>query len=374
MPSSLARQVFEFGRRLESIKRAVALSNGMLWYPFHTLAALEQFDGFPGDGAHKLRAMIGGDPVLDLGCGDGDAAFFLESLGYRVDAVDFGPTNCNRMAGVQTMKQHLRSGIGIHSVDLDTRPHLPAANYGLALMLGILYHLKNPFLVLETLARQSRYLFLSTRIASLSPDKRVNFGALPAAYLVDDEELDHDRTNFWVFSGEGLKRLVRRAGWELREYATTGNAATADPVSKHHDARAFLLAESRLAARIHLESGWHQLEDESWRWTERRFSVLLEVAATLAPATVRLRFHLPMLLLEQRRAVTLEARWNESALPRVTYSTPGRHEYTATIPRLEPGAVRVEFELDTVLEPSGLDQRELGVQVDFRGGPPVGFS
>jgi len=42
---------------------------------------------------------------------------------------------------------------------------LPHDAYDVVLFLGILYHLRNPFYVLEELARRTTHLLLSTRIA-----------------------------------------------------------------------------------------------------------------------------------------------------------------------------------------------------------------
>ena len=194
--------------------------------------------------------------MLDVGCGDGDIAFFLESLGFRVDTVDHAPTNYNAMVGVRTLKRLLKSGIAIHTVDLDERPNLPSSNYGLTVMLGVLYHLKNPFLVLETLARHSRHIFLSTRIASMTPDRKLNFGAQPMAYLVDEDELNDDNTNFWIFSEPGLKRLVQRSGWTVRHYTTVGaDPDSADPVRRR--ATCGLTSWRKAASpRLPMDSTW----------------------------------------------------------------------------------------------------------------------
>src|SRR4029079_12026193 len=123
---------------------------------------------------------------------------------------DHAPTNYNALLGVHALKQKLGSSVRIHAVALDARPSLPASNNGVSVMLGVIYHLKNPFLVLEALARSSRYIFLSTRIASLSPDRKTNFGALPIAYLVEEDELNNDNSNFWIFSENALRRVVKR--------------------------------------------------------------------------------------------------------------------------------------------------------------------
>lgn len=373
-PPTLRQQVPHFREHLKSVKDQAALPEGVSWYPWNSLAGLEMLDRMLGGNASKLARMIGSDPVLDIGCGDGDVAFFLESLGHTVDAVDYAATNYNHMLGVHTLKQHLRSGIGIHTVDLDTRPHLPKANYGLCIMLGVLYHLKNPFLLLETLARHSRHILLSTRIASFSPDKKVNFGGLPVAYLVDDDELNHDRTNFWIFSEEGFKRIVRRSGWNVTHYASNGSGREGDPVSSAGDVRAFILAQSRYAAaasNLQLEQGWHRAEEGHWRWTARKFSVRLDLALPLAPATLRFVFHIPEVWFQQHPALTMSARINGIPLAPMTFSTPGEHEFVGELPQSSPGPVTAEFELDRALAHTGADERELGVLVDFSGATPV---
>ncbi|HEY1755818.1 MAG TPA: class I SAM-dependent methyltransferase [Bryobacteraceae bacterium] len=368
-----------FHDHLKSVKSRTALE-GADWYPWRSLSAMQMLDRELGVDLDALQKMIGPNPVLDLGCGDGDVAFFLESLGLgekgvRVDAVDHAPTNYNRMEGVRALKRALGSHVGIHSADLDTRPNLPGSDYGLAIMLGVLYHLKNPYLALETLARSSRNLYLSTRIASLTPDRTLNFGAFPLAYLVDDRELNNDPTNFWIFSEESLKRIVRRSGWNILKYSTLGRAAaTADPVSEQGDVRAFLLAESRLAGPgqgFHLDRGWHELEHGASRWTQRRFSVQIELAEALRPATLRFLFHLPEALVERRPQTRLRASVNGLPLPQAEFSTPGEHEYSATLPGVPAGVAVVEFELDAATGPTDADERELGVMVYFSGAPAI---
>ncbi len=382
-PQSLDALASRFHDHLKSVKNRTPLE-GAEWYPWRSLSAMQMLDRELGLDLDALLTMIRQNsikaPVLDLGCGDGDVAFFLESLGARVDAVDHPPTNYNRMEGVRTLKRALGSQIGIHAVDLDSRPSLPGSNYGLAIMLGVLYHLKNPYLALETLARNSRHLYLSTRIASLTPDRTLNFGALPMAYLVDDRELNNDPTNFWIFSEAGLKRIVRRSGWNILKYSTLGrSASTADPVTSQGDVRAYLLAESRLAGpaqAFHLEHGWHELEHGAARWTERRFSARLDIPARLEPATLRFLFHLPEALMERRPHTRLRASVNGSPLPPAEFSTPGEHEYSAALPSVPAGVAVIEFELyfdqdAAAVGPTDSDQRELGVMVYFTGEPAI---
>src|SRR6185437_3180823 len=55
--------------------------------------------------------------------------------------------------------------------------------YDLIFFLGILYHLKNPFYALESLAKVTRHMLISTRVAKLSPAGR-SMRDLPVAYLL----------------------------------------------------------------------------------------------------------------------------------------------------------------------------------------------
>jgi tRNA (mo5U34)-methyltransferase len=373
---TLREQASQFHKHLAAVKSQTPLDPRVTWYPWPTLAAVEVLDAFLGSDPGALMQMIGRDPVLDVGCGDGDLAFFLETLGVQVDAIDQAPTNYNAFLGVHALKQVLGSSIRIHDVDLDTRPNLPSSNYGFAVMLGVLYHLKNPFLVLEALARASRYIFLSTRIASLSPDRKTDFGTLPIAYLVEEDELNNDDSNFWIFSENALRRVVRRSGWDVMHYTAIGPVA-ADPVTKEGDARAFLLAKSRLAAPpcdYRLLRGWHQLEHKTWRWTERAFSMDVESHVPLKPATLRFVFQLPEGVFAQASAVTLAGRINGMPLGSGIYSTPGEHEFIGAVPALDAGVAIVEFQLDRAIGPTEADRRELGLLVDFSGAAPVGLA
>ena len=369
---SLDELASRFQDRLKAVKDRTRLESGD-WYPWRSLSSMQMMGRELGVSVDRLMQMVGNAPALDAGCGDGDVAFFLESLGARVDAVDHPSTNYNRMEGLRALKQALGSNVAIHVADIDSRAEFPNSKYGMAMLLGVLYHLKNPFLVLDTLARSSRWLYMSTRIAAMTPDRRLRFGSYPMAYLVDDRELNDDPTNFWIFSEEGLKRLVRRAGWRETGYFTLGKSAgEADPVTEEGDVRAFILAESRfaIAENLTLGPGWHELEYGSSRWTERRFSVSIDVPQTLAPATLRFTFQIPDSLIAARPKTTLWASVNGLRLPAVEYVTAGEHEYSAVVPSVPEGRVAIEFELAAAAR-IGSDERELGVQVYFTGASPI---
>jgi tRNA (mo5U34)-methyltransferase len=242
--ADLAVGVSPFAEKLAARKSALS---EISWYPYPTLDNFAQLDTLLSGEYRKFSTLVGNEPVLDVGCADGDLAFFLEHLGLEVHAVDFGPTNFNGLRGARRLKESLGSSIEIRELDLDSAPELPAARYGLVFFLGTLYHLKNPYSALERLARAARFCILNTKIAKWTVDRKVRLLDAPVAYLLDPEECNGDSTNYWVFSELGLRRILSRTGWEIRALITSNNPDS-DPATPAGDERAACLLESRFPA------------------------------------------------------------------------------------------------------------------------------
>ena len=350
----LYRRSAEFWERLEAVKRTLS---GAAWYPYCSLANFEHFVPLLGADA-DWAALVGGGPVLDIGCADGDLSFFLESIdpGLRIHALDHSGTNHNRLAGIAALKTALGSAIEVCDLNLDEGFELPVRPYSMAFCLGLLYHVKNPFHLLESLSRYARTCLLSTRIMRAFPDGEP-VPAHPTAYLLDPDQLNDDETNFWIFNEAGLRRLVSRAGWQLERFHSTmaGDAGSSGPDSQSADERAFCLLRSRRwLANIKFGDGWHEESPEGWRWTHRRFSFSLMPGSW---RTLVLHLHLPDALFADGNAVTI-------ALPglgaTLRAEAPGNHVLRVGLP---PGATRIECELDRALPPSKSDARELGLVV-----------
>jgi tRNA (mo5U34)-methyltransferase len=215
------------------------------WYPYATLrniAVLERL--LTGAGLDLLDLCRGKyGRVADIGAADGDLAFFLEELGFSVDAVDNDYTNFNKLEGVRILKNALSSPVTIRSIDLDSRSQPFPERYDAAFFLGVLYHLKNPFFILERLAHVTKYCFLSSRIARQTADG-LPLSKHPLAYLLGLEECNNDNTNFWIFSEEGLKRLIHRTGWSILAFTTIGDTNNSMPADPNHDERAICLLQS----------------------------------------------------------------------------------------------------------------------------------
>jgi tRNA (mo5U34)-methyltransferase len=241
--ASMVRAGLRFRRKLDAIKEA---RPEIAWYPYDSFANLFQLSNLMKSCGMTLPSLAEGGPVLDLGAGDGALAFFLESLGHAVDAVDNAGANMNRMEGIRALAAALGSQVRIADIDIDAQFQLPR-DYSLALMLGILYHLKNPYYALEHLAAHARYCFLSTRVACFTPDHGLRIEEQPVAYLLDRAETNNDDTNYWIFSPAGLERIVRRCGWEVMARSEAG-AQLSDPVHETNDQRMFLLLRSAVLA------------------------------------------------------------------------------------------------------------------------------
>ena len=257
--SALRERAMQYAESLRA--RRLELAPVEFWYPYGTMSNFQILDRLlTGENRNLLRDI---DPkrAADIGAADGDVAFFLEQEGWDMTIIDNPPTNWNGLRGARLFKEATGSAVQILEIDLDSRFAL-TERYDLIFFMGILYHLKNPFYVLEHLAQHAKYAILSTRIMRWSkpplPAESDVSGAtegvdrqlmehLPVAYLLGPAECNNDSTNYWIFSDAGLRRILERSGWTIEDYLITGAVEDADPFTQMNDARSFCLIKSRLA-------------------------------------------------------------------------------------------------------------------------------
>ncbi len=365
--SDIVRQGARFQRSLAQLKSELGESE-FPWYPYDSLGNVPVLDRLLQGPFRSLLDQPKGSRVLDIGCADGDLAFFLESLGFHVIAIDHPDTNHNGMRGIRKLKEALKSSVEILTYDVDSRFEFPEGPYDFVVVLGILYHLKNPYYLLELLARHARFCLLSTRVTRFTPEG-LPIRDTPVAYLVGPDELNQDWTNYWIFSEAGLKRLIFRTGWEIGTYVTTGDTSQSNPNTVEHDERAFCLIRNRRRTdpglTATLVKGWHELEEGHWRWTERTFSVELPSADPRTGAMLELDFVFPDALKEQTQSIQIGAVIGDTQLPVAKYADPGEQVYRAAVPLelLQKPATLVKFELSQALPPDSKDRRERGIVV-----------
>lgn len=246
--ASLIDRARSFKQQLDTLKQD-NMPEDFTWYGYDSMSNFEHLNAlFEGD-LEPVFGRIREHPVLDIGGADGDIAYFLESLGCEAALYDNPPTNWNTLRGARKLKKLLNSNVLIREVDLDSQFEMHGEHYRLVLFLGILYHLKNPFFVLERLSWHSDAIILSTRIAKRFKQlPKTPVDSAPCAYLVDPRECNNDATNFWIFSDSGLKRILERTGWRIEQYITVGDTEASNPSDNEHDERAFLYATSTRSA------------------------------------------------------------------------------------------------------------------------------
>jgi tRNA (mo5U34)-methyltransferase len=232
------------------------LAKPEFWYPYGSIYNFVYVEMLLTGANRNLFCEVEPKRAADIGAADGDVSFFLEQEGWDMTIIDNPPTNWNGLEGAKLFRDATGSKVRIQETDLDSQFNL-GETYQLVFMMGILYHLKNPFYVLEQLSKSAKYAIISTRImrwsgpageqiteSSFRGDRQL-LEHLPVAYLLGPSECNNDSTNYWIFSDAGLRRILDRAQWDIKDYRIFGDTQEGDPFSAEHDARAFCLVESR---------------------------------------------------------------------------------------------------------------------------------
>jgi hypothetical protein len=123
-----------------------------------------------------------------------------------------------------------------------------------------------------------------------------------------------------------------------------------------------------------LVSGFYGVEQNAWRWTAGRFSVVLRppLSAATKGATLQLKFAIPEIAMAKYKAVSLSGYVNGTPLDPQSYTKAGQYTYSRDVPAnlFSGGVARVDFAVDKTLPPTPGDRRELGVVVSLVGFQP----
>ncbi len=118
-------------------------------------------------------------------------------------------------------------------------------------------------------------------------------------------------------------------------------------------------------------SGFHDIEQNAWRWTEGRFAVVLRVPRGAAEkgAVLRLKLAVPDPVIAKLQTVTLRASIDGTSFTPETFTQSGEFTYEREIPAdlMAGESAKVEFFLDKSLPAGDVDRRELGVIVSSVG-------
>jgi hypothetical protein len=147
----------------------------------------------------------------------------------------------------------------------------------------------------------------------------------------------------------------KRAGKQKPETATQSASA---PMASN-------ISMGDVSYSSQLLRGFHGVESNAWRWTQKDFAVALgaPTGSEHNGATLALRFSVPEVVIQKLKTVTLSASVNGLALSPQQYTSSGFYTYKREIPadRLQRGQAVVEFSLDKALEPGEVERRQLGI-------------
>jgi hypothetical protein len=120
------------------------------------------------------------------------------------------------------------------------------------------------------------------------------------------------------------------------------------------------------ASAKQLIDGFHPLEEHKWRWTARRFAVVLQPPAgsERTGATLRLQLFIPDLEIATLGPITLTADVNDVSLASETFTKAGTFSYSRAVPPalLHNELLPVVFSFDKALSTPD-DRRELAAVV-----------
>jgi tRNA (mo5U34)-methyltransferase len=158
--------------------------------------------------------------VLDVGAWDGFFSFEAERRGAaRVVALDgpawrepaWGPGGYGTKAGFELARHALRSSVEDRELDLEEISPATVGRFDVVLFLGVLYHLKHPWPVLERVASVCDGLLIVETHADLLDLRR------PAMALYPGAEVAGDASNWWGPNVAALKAMLREEGFARLE-------------------------------------------------------------------------------------------------------------------------------------------------------------
>jgi tRNA (mo5U34)-methyltransferase len=159
----------------------------------------------------NLPDRLDGLRVLDVGAWDGFYSFEMERRGADVLATDHYSWNgggWGSKAGFDLARDALGSRVRDCRIDpLELAPDVVDGTYDIVLVLGVLYHLRDPLRVLERVRSVTRdLLVLETEVGMLLTRR-------PAVEFFPGTELNDDPTNWWAPNVRTMTGMLHVSGF-----------------------------------------------------------------------------------------------------------------------------------------------------------------
>ncbi len=166
----------------------------------------------------QLPASLERLTVLDIGAWDGFFSFECERRGAaRVVAADYFSWHgggWGTKAGFNLAREAL--GSRVEDIDIDVMDLSPerVGTFDVVLFLGVLYHLRHPFLALERIAPLVRQRLVVETVVDM-----VGFSR-PVMAFYPSRELNNDPTNWWGPNIPAVRGMLGSLGFERVESVT----------------------------------------------------------------------------------------------------------------------------------------------------------
>jgi tRNA (mo5U34)-methyltransferase len=176
-----------------------------------------------------FRRGVAAKTVLDIGAWDGFYSFEAERRGAaRVLATDhfsWSGEGWGTKQGFDYAHARLRSRVESVDVDLPDLNPVKLGTFDVALFLGVLYHLQDPYAGLKTAAAMTHDLLIVETVTAC------NAFPLPVMRFYLGKELNNDPTNFWAPNSLCLRRMLQDLGF--RRIEIVRNQYSVPSVSRH---------------------------------------------------------------------------------------------------------------------------------------------
>lgn len=170
----------------------------------------------------KMPEDLTGKTVLDVGAWDGYFSFVAEKRGAsQVLAIDKTAWAESKLwdprknefiehsgkEGFDTAARSLNSKVESKEFDIEKEDWSELGKFDITICLGIIYHMKDPFLIIRKLAEVTKeMLVLETHIE--------NVIELPCMFFYPTNELNNDESNWWGPNVHGVIKMLEAAGFK----------------------------------------------------------------------------------------------------------------------------------------------------------------
>jgi len=210
-------RIIDSGRSTAEIVELQDKINQLNW--FHSI---DFGDGILSPGKGTLAALsaqaaiyfpesLTGKTILDIGCWDGFYSLAAaRQNAARVLATDhfaWSPEGWGDRRAFDLVQKEVAPDIEVLDIMVEDLSVDRVGNFDIVLFSGVFYHLRHPFLILESVARLANETFIVETVLDALSEVR------PAMIFYPGTELGGDKTNWWGPNRPCVEAMLRDVGF-----------------------------------------------------------------------------------------------------------------------------------------------------------------